>query len=269
MSISANIRPWQLPNILGLDAALIAIAWQAIAAHSVGHTANFAEPLVLGLSVWLTYLADRLFDARKRSVADLLSRRHQFAKQHASTLWKIWWITLTANVALAFLALDAAQLKYGFILLAICLTYTALNQKLSKHFFPKELCVALIFAGGVLVFQTGAHSHALLFNLSALYLLNCLVISKNEQDVDTALRVHSLAQARLPTLAITLSLYLLSCAMLAATHLTLASASASSATALLIIKALRKSQSAERFRVLCDTALFTGPAIYATVSLLD
>lgn len=86
-----HIRLWQWPNLLALDAALIALAWQAAFAAALGNEVSAAAQIVLGLSVWLTYMADRLFDVAKRPLQQLHSTRHQFAKQHRKTLWRCWW----------------------------------------------------------------------------------------------------------------------------------------------------------------------------------
>ncbi|MFQ3271378.1 MAG: hypothetical protein ACI9A1_001702, partial [Lentimonas sp.] len=133
-----RIRIWQWPNLLALDAALIALVWQAAFAAALGFPVSTTAPVVLGLSVWLTYMADRLFDVARRPVEQLQAVRHRFAKQHARKLWTLWSCTLILNIGLAFTGLSINELCNGFILLAICLLYTGLNQALSRRFFPKE-----------------------------------------------------------------------------------------------------------------------------------
>ena len=68
-----HIRLWQWPNLLAVDAALIALAWQAAFAAALGNEVSAAAQIVLGLSVWLTYMADRLFDVAKRPLQQLHS----------------------------------------------------------------------------------------------------------------------------------------------------------------------------------------------------
>ena len=190
--MTRKIQLHQWPNVLALDAALIAIAWQAALAASVNVTIEWPASAILGLSVWLTYLADRLFDVGQQAHSKFVSLRHRFAKKNKCLLWGIWWGALVINLGLAT-RLNAYQIKRGFILLAICLLYTFLNQKLSRRFFPKEICVAIIFTAGVVIFIPAHIPLSLSLALAWLCLLNCLVIGVREKEVDAQMQVHSIA----------------------------------------------------------------------------
>jgi hypothetical protein len=254
-----HIRLWQWPNLLAVDAALIALVWQAAFAAALGNEVSAAAQTVLGLSVCLTYMADRLFDVAKRPLQQLHSTRHQFAKQHRNTLWRCWWCVLLSNIGIAFAGLTSTQLKNGTALLTLCLIYTALNQRLSRRFFPKEFCVALIYTAGVIIFLLpNASLWTPACALTLLCLTNCLMIGAKEQCIDTALQVHSLS--RLPTLCITtlkitcaLSLCFLDHAWLFQIGLSLG--------ALWIIHSCQERLSVETFRVLTDSALLIGPSV--------
>ncbi|MEC8218990.1 MAG: hypothetical protein VX014_00030, partial [Verrucomicrobiota bacterium] len=74
-----SIRLWQWPNILAVDTALAAILWQLGLVRALDTEIGWAASVVLGLSVWLTYVADRLFDVWSREKVALFSLRHQFA----------------------------------------------------------------------------------------------------------------------------------------------------------------------------------------------
>ena len=76
------IKLWQWPNALALDAALIALLWLTALAGALRVELSAAAYAVLGLSVWLTYMADRLYDVTPREANALLSVRHRFAKRH-------------------------------------------------------------------------------------------------------------------------------------------------------------------------------------------
>ncbi|MFT5836539.1 MAG: hypothetical protein ACI9ZV_000034 [Candidatus Azotimanducaceae bacterium] len=262
--MTPKIHFWQWPNLLALDAALIAVLWQAALASALGAPLAMPGYIVLGLSVWLTYVADRLFDVASRPEASLLSLRHQFAKRYAQSLWVIWGGVLAINLLVAA-QLSATQLKRGALLLALCLFYTLLNQKLSRRFFPKELCVALIYAGGVAVFlPTVPLGFVACF--AWLCLLNCLIIGSKEQSIDAKLQVHSLAplvaERGLGILTLVSALIILwidgacsrplalSCALLGGLHF------------------LRGKLVIENFRVLADGLLLAAPLLYLLASRL-
>lgn len=73
--------PWWLwPNLLSLDAPLVAVAWLYMFARA--WQVNYLEwqaYLALGLGVWVIYVCDRLLDLRLRDPGDpLLAKRHDF-----------------------------------------------------------------------------------------------------------------------------------------------------------------------------------------------
>lgn len=254
-----RIRIWQWPNLLSVDTALIALVWQAAFAVALGVQVSAAAQIVLGLSVWLTYMADRLFDVAKRPLEQLHAARHRFAKQHFRALWAAWCSALIANIAIALIGLSALELRNGSVLLALCLLYTTLNQALSRRFFPKEICVAIIYVGGVIVFllpnaSLGAPAGA----LTLLCLINCLLIGAQEQRIDAALKVRSLSRLPSPLIIAlevicALSLCFLSHAWALPIGLSLGT--------LLIIHLYQKRIPVETFRVLTDSALLIGPSV--------
>jgi hypothetical protein len=187
-----KIRAYQWPNILGVDVVCIAIAWQLVFAGAAGKSVGWPAIIVLGLSVWLTYMADRLFDAAKSPLASLQSFRHRFAKQYRMPIWRFWHLLFITNVCLST-QLSGSQFRRGLLLLGICLLYTFLNQKLSRRFFPKEVCVALIFTGGVVVFIPTPIPLGTCLSFAMICLLNCLIIGAREKEIDAEMDVHSIA----------------------------------------------------------------------------
>lgn len=187
-----SIQLWHWPNILAIDAALIAILWQQGLASFLDIEISWAASGVLGLSVWLTYVADRLYDVRSRKQELLFSLRHKFAKQYYQTLWRAWFVLLAINLLLAS-QLTAIQLKNGSLLLILCLFYTILNQKLSRHFFPKEICVALIYASGVVIFMPIAYPLGFFGAFALMCLFNCLMVGAREKVIDAKMRIYSFA----------------------------------------------------------------------------
>jgi hypothetical protein len=260
----SRIRFWQWPNLLALDAAVIAVLWQALFAHCLERDISLAARVVLGLSVWLTYLSDRLFDVAPRPRAQLLSERHRFAKRQARRLWKVWGCVLIFDLFIALRFLSAQQLEQGLYLLVLCLTYTGLNQWLSRKFFPKELCVSLIYAAGVLVFLGPPFPWMSASLFAGLCLINCLIIGIKEKPIDRGMRVHSMSPLMAPGwIAL---LFLLCAALLFKAPPGLAYAAAISLL-LLVLHFSRRNVPIEGFRVLADGILLLGPipALLTTV----
>ncbi|MGZ0657418.1 hypothetical protein ACWPKO_02770 [Coraliomargarita sp. W4R53] len=255
-----NILPkiWQWPNVLALDAALIAALWLIAleSAHCV--EIGWGAHAVLGLSVWLTYIADRLYDVRSRDMSTLLSARHQFSKRYATQIWYVWFLILGANLLLATQLTDL-QLKHGALLLAICLIYTLLNQKLSRRFFPKEICVALIYAGGVAVFLPKTVPAGFFETFACLCLLNCLIIGAKEKHIDSKMRVHSVATLVAERWLTPLALIGAGLAFWSGGELWLGLALSFGLLALL--HGWRQRIETETFRVLVDAALLVTPLI--------
>ncbi|MGJ8652951.1 MAG: hypothetical protein ACSHX8_06725 [Opitutaceae bacterium] len=265
MTPKTHIKWWQWLNVTALDAAAIAISWQWIFATSTGTILNGYTYAILGTSVWLTYMADRLFDVKQCKVEELLSNRHQFAQKHQKQLWRYWWGLLIFDVCMALYRLTWNELRSGIFLLIICLVYTFANQRLSNRFFPKEICVAIIFTGGVTVFQQAQINYLALFAFFLLCLTSCLAIGHKERDVDKALGVKSIASKLSPhcTWLCMLSALILCFCM----PLQQAISIGIPLTALCVLYALRDYLSVEKFRILIDSSLFFGviPAVMTVI----
>jgi hypothetical protein len=251
-----TVRVWQWPNVLALDAALIAVLWQAALASAMGLSLSIAAHLVLGLSVWLSYTADRLFDVARRDASTLLSVRHRFAKRRSICLWRIWAVALIINLVTAT-QLSSQQIKQGGLLLLLCLLYTALNQNYSKRFFPKEPCVAILYAGGAMVFLSEPPPPSFVALFAYLCLLNCLMIGAKETSIDAQLRIYSVA-SRLRGFHLSPLIWLGAVfALLIDTPLP--AALSLSFILLGLLNVVRKGLSIEVYRVLADSLLTLGP----------
>lgn len=246
---------YQWPNILAIDAALIAVAWQAALASNTWSVVGWAAYVVLGLSVWLTYMADRLFDVNSHPLEALVSLRHRVAKQHSRLLWRIWCGVLVLNLGIAT-QLTSLQLQKGVMLLGICLIYTFLNQKLSRRFFPKEICVALIYTGGVVVFVPGSISLGIILSLAWLCWVNCLIIGVREKEIDAKMQVHSIASIATESYLAPLTFGSIPVILYASSLVDIPMAFC--ALSLGILYLLRKRIELEDFRVLADATLLAG-----------
>lgn len=265
MKPQAHIKWWQWPNVTALDAAAIAISWQWVFATSTGTHLSIYTYLILGISVWLTYMADRLFDVKQCMTEQLLSNRHQFAKKYQTKLWRCWWCLLCVDVGIALYGLTMDELRAGICLMVVCLLYTFANQRLSSRFFPKEICVALIFTGGVAIFQKTAIDYLALLVFALLCLASCLTIGHKEHEVDKALRVKSIATQLSSRWTWSCALFALLLCVYLPPPLSLSMSI--SLIALSVTYALRDALSVESFRIQIDTSLLYGviPVIVAEI----
>jgi hypothetical protein len=138
---------WLWPNVLSLDAPVIAMLWQAFFASS------FYVPLIapaqaaLGSTVWALYLADRMLDARR--ITGPATPRHRFPREHP----RVAAVLLVCALALAVVAM--LQLRPVVMLDGVLLSAAVGVYFLSVHrwrpVLPKELLVAVLFACGTIL----------------------------------------------------------------------------------------------------------------------
>ncbi len=146
---SAKTPLWLWPNILSLDAPVIASIWQNLFAHDVFTKLSLASRFVLPLSVWLIYLADRLFDTAP-------GRKPKLTARHAfSYSYRVFCQALAASAALLSAIsvpfLPATIFGNGCAILTIVIAYLLIVHSMGgrlRHWLPKEAAVGLIFAIG-------------------------------------------------------------------------------------------------------------------------
>ncbi|QYY35704.1 hypothetical protein [Ruficoccus sp. ZRK36] len=190
-TVPTHLCWWQWPNILALDAVFIAVIWQ----HWLGYP-GVAGSLVLGLSVWLTYTADRWMDVRGLPADRIVTDRHRFARRWEKELIIVWGAVLVADITLSLTGLSVAQFGAGLCLLALCIAYSiAVHRHLR---IPKELLVAAIFTAGTGLYPlSGNHLPLRAAGLAALFLLafaNCSLIAFRERHIDGQMGRTSLAR---------------------------------------------------------------------------
>lgn len=109
-------RPiWLVPNLLSLDAPLVAVAWLYMFAKTWGvnyHPEH--EYLVLGLVVWVLYVADRLLDAGVHGNSPRCQERHRFHQRH----WRKFAVgaVIAALAALALVLTKSPMAIFGYLL---------------------------------------------------------------------------------------------------------------------------------------------------------
>lgn len=205
---------WSYLSISAMDAPVISIAWYLyFVEKSTGSSSNIQNCLILGFSVWLGYMADRLFDIRCKKDAQFISLRHQFCKKHASGLWILWAIILILTAIFSFLTLNSDKIFVGFALIIFILLYNFFNQYFSQRKFPKEICVAVLFAYGTLFLLESAVKIDDLAHFTLICFLNCLILTHKDKPVDHQMGVnswtHSLSHRSITIIMIALCIYFL------------------------------------------------------------
>jgi len=148
---SARPRWWQWLTVLSLDAHLVAVVWQELFARVLKVGLPWFQPVLLGLAVWVVYVADRWIEGWRLSPEIVGTQRHSF-----SIRWR--WPVFGTGVAAAFAALFIAALHLparewaaSVVLIVPTLIYLLSHQLVHRHHpwrIPKELCIAVIFPLG-------------------------------------------------------------------------------------------------------------------------
>jgi hypothetical protein len=147
-SNSEDRAPWWLwPNLLSLDAPIVAVLWQSFLAYRFAVPLRPAGSLVLGLTVWTIYLSDRLLDARKPASASEPAR-HRFYRRHWKIMTTLLAIVSLADALLATRFLRPVVFDDGLIAIAGVLMYLAVVHASGRTLFPKEVATAFLFTAG-------------------------------------------------------------------------------------------------------------------------
>lgn len=138
---------WLWPNVLSLDAPLVAVLWQLLFARCFRVSPGIAAATLLVAAVWLIYSADRMLDAWRGAGK---RPRHQFYRRHWRAVLPVWGAVFAAAALLSWFALPPWLFNRGLWLLAAVTLYFA-----TVHVAPKwvrkggkEALVAILFALG-------------------------------------------------------------------------------------------------------------------------
>lgn len=199
-------------NDLSLDAPLVAVAWQLVIAETLLVSLEAHHHLILGISVWLSYSADRFSEPRRFPA--MSSRRFEIFKKHKVVFLVIWVSLLLFLLSWSLVVLPLDCFFWGIPLLVLCVANFVLCLRESDSGIPspifKELRTAGIFALGCFFFPAYESSSAVaklsvtLAVLFYLLLINCLSVSRWELVKDDRRGTLSFLQ-RTPALLIAFS----------------------------------------------------------------
>ena len=264
--------PWWLwPHLLSLDAPLVALVWQRWWARSAGLALPPSREIVLGLGVWLIYLADRLTDTFDKNRCQDGTARHIFSGRRRQLLQPLAWLVALTLAAVTPHWLCGAEFQAGLGLLTLAAGYFWLVHGWPGQgwaaYLPKEAVVGGMFGAGSVFFVAcrSAHlSRALCLGVglfAAVCFLNCALITKWERNARDLRERASLLNA-FPRLSARLRF---ACLALAALALAVSGACASmlavpvavSALLLAVLDACETRMSTDALRVLADIVLLT------------
>ena len=148
-----NRRPpfWILPNLLSLDAPLVAVAWVWMLARALRvEYIPTAAWWVLAAAIWCVYVLDRVLDVWMHPELREHSPRHWFH-------WRWRWglivlVLLVGGVSLyqAFYVLSRSLLTAGIVAGVLCVCYFLLSYFRSTEVpYVKNFFAGMIFAMGV------------------------------------------------------------------------------------------------------------------------
>ena len=175
---------WLWPNLLSLDAPLVALLWQILFVRCFRAQPDVIAAALLAATVWLIYSADRMLDAWRGAVN---RPRHEFCRRHWRALLPVWSVVLGGTACVAWSTLPWPIFARGLCLLAAVAVYFAAVHAAPawmRKYWPKEAIVGVLFAlGASLVAWSHLRSAAdivtvLLF--SCLCWINCAAIEKWE-----------------------------------------------------------------------------------------
>ncbi len=259
---------WEWPNVLSLDAPLIAALWQSLFTRVFGVALGWPAALLLGAAVWLIYSADRWLDGQTLGV-NARTRRHRFYVRHHRGIFWVWWVVFAGTFGVSLFLLTWTEFLGGAVLGTLLLGYLSRRHRGDRKTHPKELQIAVIFALGVvflpfLSIAPGVSSVLLLVCggfFGVLIFFNCAFIARWEGELDRetvpfAVRAPRIA-ARLNSLTLEFALFCGGGGVFFEPLRPLFAALALSALLLYALEHVTPRLSPAARRVLADAALFT------------
>ena len=127
-SVPGKPRWWQWPTILAFDAPAVALAWQFMLARVAGVALGPHQVVLLGISVWLAYAADRWIEGWRLSLKTVRTQRHYFFLRWRWPIFAIWIVMLVDGIALALDRFTPREWVVSLGLLAVTLVYLLSHQ---------------------------------------------------------------------------------------------------------------------------------------------
>ncbi|MCU1338061.1 MAG: hypothetical protein JWO19_3642 [Bryobacterales bacterium] len=247
-------RPWLWPNLLSLDAPIVALLWQLLFVRCFHGSLGMLPAALLALAVWLIYVADRTLDAWRGTQGSTEQPRHAFYRRHWRAVLPVWIAALGAGGWLAWSRLPGPLFVEGIAVgcgTGLYLTAVHLAPRLLRPTGSKESVVAILFGMGASLaawpgVQTTSDVLAILL-FSCVCWMNCAAIDDWERGDE--LRPSVIAAAGL--VAVTAA------CLLQDHRPILGGAETAGALGLVLVDRMRRRYSTQALRVLADVVLLT------------
>lgn len=198
---------WLWPNLLGLDAPIVAVSWQWLFAHSFEIDLPFAIHIILGLSAWCVYLADRLIDVKRHAPNEHETERHHFTRTHFKPLVAALLIAAITNLVFIISAVPPTLFASGIFTASLVGIYYLVRFYASStalYILPREILCGMLFALGSAIgphaFAPDSQDHLAYFLpvafLGVLCSVSCILISIWERSADLATADNSFGTLR-------------------------------------------------------------------------
>ena len=187
------------PNILNLDAPVVAVIWMHQFALLAESQLTHRHYWLLFLAVWLIYFADRWLDQSIRQFQETARHvTHRGLGNFAIVAGVFVTILLFHN---ALIGLNPKAWLGGFVLIGLTLGYLGCVHFLGEAFpkpLPKELWVGIVFSAGcaLVPWSLATNTHTALMPATLgfgwLCFLNCAAITRWENLLSDQSRTSSL-----------------------------------------------------------------------------
>jgi hypothetical protein len=247
-------RPWLWPNLLSLDAPIVALLWQVLFVRCFHGSLGMLPAALLAVAVWLIYVADRTLDAWRGTAGAAGQPRHEFYRRHWRAVLPVWIGALGAGGWLAWNRLPGPLFVEGAAVASATGLYLAtvhLAPGLLRRAGSKEGAVAVLFGLGASLaawpkVQTGSDVLAILL-FSSLCWMNCTAIDDWERG--KGLRSSVIAAAAVVALT--------AACLLRDQRPILGAAETAAVLGLVVVDRQRGRYSSGALRVLADVVLLT------------
>jgi hypothetical protein len=257
--MTPRTQVWLWPNLLSLDAPVVALLWQVFFVRCFHATVGAETTVLLAVAVWLIYAADRMLDAWRGAGK---TPRHEFYRRHWRAVVPVWVALLIVGVWIAWLQLPTALWSRGILLsCGVAVYFAAVHGAPAWWRKPvgKEAAVGVVFALGVsLTAWPMVHTWVdilAIAQFSVLCWLNCVAIEDWEggRSAQPAVIAGSACVALIAVLVLREQRPVIACAEVA------------SAFALVAVDRYRSRMSPDAMRVLADVALLS-PILFLHVA---